>query len=66
MPQLVVNMNNRTLINIGGNLKDNNFKLRHAPYSNRYAPVGETNSFKMEKSFFLKRLLSGKGKYVSV
>ena len=33
---------------------------------NRYAPVGETNSYKMEKSFFLKRLLSGKGKYVSV
>ena len=32
----------------------------------RYAPVGETNSYKMEKPFFLKRFLPGMGKYVFV
>ena len=37
MPQLVVNMNDRALINIGSKLKVNSFKMRHAPYSNRWA-----------------------------
>ena len=35
MPQLVVNMNDRALINIGGKMKVTSFILRHAPYSNR-------------------------------
>ena len=35
MPQLVVIMRDRALINIDCKLKLNSFKLRHAPYSNR-------------------------------
>jgi len=37
MPQLVVYMKVKALMNIGSKLKDNNFKLRHAPYSDRWA-----------------------------
>ena len=35
MPQVVVNMKVRALINIDCKLKVNSFKMRHAPYSNR-------------------------------
>ena len=37
MPQVVVNMKDRALIDISSRLKMNNFKLRHAPYLNHYA-----------------------------
>ena len=36
MPQLAVNMKVNTRNKISRNLKKNHFKLRHAPYSNRY------------------------------
>ncbi len=36
MPQLVVNMKDNTQNKISRNLKNNRFKMRHAPYSNRY------------------------------
>ena len=35
MPQLIVNMKVNTQNKDCGNLKNNRFKLRHAPYSNR-------------------------------
>ena len=37
MPQLVVNMKVRALINISNKLKVSRFKQRYAPYSNRCA-----------------------------
>ena len=37
MPQLVVNMKDNTQNIVSRNLKNNRFKLRHAPYSNRWA-----------------------------
>jgi len=36
MPQVIVDMKIKALTNIGGKLKVNSFKLRHAPYSDRY------------------------------
>ena len=36
MPQLVVNMKVNTQNKISRNLKNNRFKMRHAPYSKRY------------------------------
>jgi hypothetical protein len=66
MPQLIVNMEVNTQNKVRSKLKSYRFKKRHAPYLNRYAPVGETNSYKNGKIFFLKCLLSGMGKYVFV
>jgi len=36
MPQLVVNVKDNMQNRISRKLKNNRFKLRHAPYSNRY------------------------------
>ena len=35
MPQLIVNMNVNTQNKVSHKLKNNRFKLRHAPYLNR-------------------------------
>jgi hypothetical protein len=36
MPQFAVNMKDNTQNKVSYKLKNNCFKLRHAPYSNRY------------------------------
>jgi hypothetical protein len=48
MPQLVVDMNIKTLININRKLKVNNIEMRHAPYLNRYRQLEQTASIKIE------------------
>ena len=66
MPQLVVNMNNRALINIGGKLKVSSFELRHAPYLNRYLQ-GEERETVEPKLKILKRELKYKiGKLIYI
>jgi len=42
MPQLVVNMKVNTKNKDYRNLKNNRFKLRHAPYLNRYPQAERT------------------------
>jgi hypothetical protein len=39
MPQLAVNMEVNTQNKISRNLKNNRFKMRHTPYSNRCIPL---------------------------
>ena len=39
MPQLVANMKITALNKVCRKLKNNRFKMRHAPYSNRYAKL---------------------------
>ncbi len=41
MPQLAVSMKVNTQNKISRNLKNNRFKMRHAPYSNRCATLKE-------------------------
>jgi len=59
MPQLVVNMKVKTQNKDCRNLKNFRFKMRHAPYLNRYAPVEKTNS-KKRKYIFTKYLFPNK------
>jgi hypothetical protein len=46
MPQSVVNMKVNTQNKISRNLKNNRFKMRHAPYSNRYLQGGGRRTIK--------------------
>ena len=50
MPQIFVNMNDRALINIGYKLKENSFKMRHAPYSNRQTAQKLHTTFLLTKT----------------
>jgi len=48
MPQVVVNMEVNIQNKVGRKLKNNCFKLRHAPYSNRCASCKEKMSWQNE------------------
>ncbi len=50
--ETVVSMNIVARMKLSSNLKISISAIGYYSYTNRYAPVGETNSFKMEKSFF--------------
>ena len=45
MPQLVVNMKVNTINKIYSSLKNNRFKMRHAPYLNRCKPAPANRGF---------------------
>jgi len=48
MPQLVVNMKVDTQNIVSRKLKSKHFKLRHAPYSNRYHQLEKRRKLELE------------------